>query len=475
MQENNDIKPENDDHKSPKTVLIIGGAVIILAILSFLPWSKWTDGKISDFSLIQDIKSVSDSSLNNPTEDLADIDPALLAAMNDSTDSNNSSDSTSTNSLTNDSVVPAPVPNKEGNLVVIEDYTDGKRGLAKLKSALNSPRLARIAVIGDSYIEGDILTQNLRESLQKTYGGCGVGYMNMYSEFPGFRRSVKQSGKGWTEHAASKKGDKKYLGLSEHYFTPKGANATAGYKGVKSLSHLDTWQKSQLLFIAPHSTTISTRTKGSDWTQHSITGSPNVQAIVLDEPTDNLEIKSSDPTTVFLGSWLDGNSGVSVDCMSSRGYSGITLSSVSPELCREMARYIDYDLIILEFGINAMSAKQTDYSIYASRLEKVVNHVRQCYPNADILLLGIGDRGEKRNGEIHSMKAAPYMIEAQRGAARKARCLFWDTREAMGGEDAIVQWSKNGLANKDYIHLTHKGGAKLAEPLFNAIQKMLAK
>ena len=178
---------------------------------------------------------------------------------------------------------------------------------------------------------------------------------------------------------------------------------------------------------------------------------------------------------MFLGSWLDGASGVSLDCMSSRGYSGVTLQKVSPELCREMAKFIDYDLIILEFGINAMSSKQTDYSIYSSRLEKVIEHVRQCYPNADILLLGIGDRGEKINGEVHSMKAAPFMVEAQRTAARKAHCLFWDTREAMGGEDAIVTWSKNGLANKDYVHLTHKGGAKLAEPLFNAIQNLLAK
>ena len=200
-----------------------------------------------------------------------------------------------------------------------------------------------------------------------------------------------------------------------------------------------------------------------------------MQAIVVNEPTDNFEVSASDPSTIFLGSWLDGNNGVSVDCMSSRGYSGITLTGINKDLCRDMANYIDYDLIILEFGINAMSAKQKDYSVYASRLEKVVDHVKQCYPNADILLLGIGDRGEKRNGEVHSMLSVPYMIEAQRGVARKAHCLFWDTREAMGGEDAIVSWSKNGFANKDYIHLTHKGGAKLAEPLFNAIQNQLAK
>ena len=50
---------------------------------------------------------------------------------------------------------------------------------------------------------------------------------------------------------------------------------------------------------------------------------------------------------------------------------------------------------------------------------------------------------------------------------------FGDTREAMGGENAVVEWSGAGFINKDYIHLTHKGGARLAKELFNAIQSDL--
>jgi hypothetical protein len=84
--------------------------------------------------------------------------------------------------------------------------------------------------------------------------------------------------------------------------------------------------------------------------------------------------------------------------------------------------------------------------------------------------MGIGDRGSKRGTEVHSMSSCKYMVDAQREAARRARCLFWDTREAMGGEDAIVEWVRQGWANKDYIHLNHKGSPHLAEPLFNAIQ-----
>ena len=65
------------------------------------------------------------------------------------------------------------------------------------------------------------------------------------------------------------------------------------------------------------------------------------------------------------------------------------------------------------------------------------------------------------------------MVDAQRQAARRAHCLFWDTRAAMGGDGAIVAWASDGRANKDYIHLTHKGGKELATYLFNALQNLL--
>ena len=198
-----------------------------------------------------------------------------------------------------------------------------------------------------------------------------------------------------------------------------------------------------------------------------------MQSLSVDCLTDNFEIKTSAPELIGLGVWLDGNTGIALDCMSSRGFSGVTLTKINSQLCRQMSAFIPYNLIILEFGINAMSAKQTDYHIYSNRMVNVISHVRSCYPGADILLLGIGDRGEKHGTEIHSMKVAEAMVTAQRDAARRARCLFWDTREAMGGQDAIVEWTRSGLANKDYIHLTHKGGAVLADKLFNAMQQSL--
>ena len=45
----------------------------------------------------------------------------------------------------------------------------------------------RIAYLGDSMIEGDLITQTLRELLQKEYGGQGVGFLPIFSNVVVFR------------------------------------------------------------------------------------------------------------------------------------------------------------------------------------------------------------------------------------------------------------------------------------------------
>lgn len=458
-------EPETPRRHNPyRAFIIVLVAILIVAGVSLLPLSQMTGGKIKDFNLLSDILNIdprSDTTLTGSATD--GMDPELVKAMNAS-----SADT----AVPDDSVLIDIKPARVGDIVQIEDYTHQQKGLCRLREALSSGRLARVAVLGDSYIEGDIFTQDLRDQLQTRYGGSGVGYMNMHSDFPGFRRSIKQSGKGWTEFAAGKKGKSEYFGLSEHYHTPAG-EATAIYKGTSSLANTSAWDTSRFLFIAPSGAVIKTKTNGEAWTVNNVKASPEVQQIIMPGNTTEFSIEANTPSLIGLGVWLDADKGISVDCMSSRGFSGISLAKIDSLLCNQMSKFIDYDLIVLEFGINAMSATQKDYSVYAGRMAKVVKKIRNCYPNADILIMGVGDRGEKKGSAVLSMSTGPLMIDAQRDLARRTHAFFWDTREAMGGDGAIAKWSKNGLANKDYVHLTHKGGKELATALSKAIERNL--
>ena len=65
------------------------------------------------------------------------------------------------------------------------------------------------------------------------------------------------------------------------------------------------------------------------------------------------------------------------------------------------------------------------------------------------------------------------MVKAQRETAMRTATHFSDTRAAMGGELAVVDWRKRKLLNADYIHLNHAGGAELAQLFDKALKHSL--
>ena len=464
--------------KSGRPLLVIIMAIALLVVLSLLPWSRWTGGMLKDFSLISDLMpEVADSV---PLIAADNVDPMLQAEiemLNVDDSAHVENDSTVCDTI---SVCPADNasdgyynPRVDGNLP-IEDFTVSRGGLAHLRAALGSrqSRTVRIAVVGDSYIEGDIFTLDLRDALQTEFGGRGVGFMAAHSDIPGFRRSVSQSSSGWEEHDVRKPSHFRHKTLSGCYFTGN-EGSVVNYRGVKSNPRQAAWSSSRLLFMAPVSGAITVTTDGGTQRCDVAGAADSVQQILITGETARFKVENQVPGLVFLGAWLDDGQGVSVDCMSVRGVSGITHRSTDAALAREMARFVDYDLIIVEYGINALTASQTDYSAYGGLMVKSLRRLRECYPDADILMMGVGDRGQKVGGEVHSMPTVNAMVRAQRRAAMDAGVLFWDTREAMGGQDAIVDWRERRLVNADYIHLNSAGGKVLAQELVKSIKMAL--
>lgn len=462
----------NDKRNNGYVALTILLAVLLVGAVSVLPLNKWSNGLLRDFDLLADILPVAEDSLvKSETSDLSDIDPLLLEAITNAADSVRTAESSELHNDTlvdeTDSVVLVQrQPSVDGEKTIIEDYTGNSCGLENLRTAINNGS-ARIAVVGDSYIEGDIMTQDLRRLLQDKYGGKGVGYVGLHSDFPGFRRSVKQSGNGWHEHSMAKKPYAKRYGLmSERYYTSSGHSSATFKKGT--IANALTWDKSSLMLIAPHGGTVKL-TNDIETRDFVLESSGLPQMITLDGSTEQFKVELSDSSIISLGVWLTGENGISLDCISSRGHSGLSLAALNSDIATNSRKYVDYDLIILEFGVNAMSAGQRNYSVYSKKMSEVIDHISSLYPDADILVLSIGDRGEKKGGVIKSMSVAPNMVEAQREAARRSRVFFWDMRQAMGGDGTAALWAQDGLINKDYIHLNHKGGARLANLLFEAL------
>ena len=134
-------------------------------------------------------------------------------------------------------IKPAFVDTCRAGMTCIEDYSDStQRGMAPFYEALDrlssSPsssdsdaddKLVRIAVFGDSFIEADIMTADLREMFQKRFGGCGVGFVTITSMTSGYRPTVRHTFGGWSSHSVMDTVyfDRKKQGISGHYFIPR--------------------------------------------------------------------------------------------------------------------------------------------------------------------------------------------------------------------------------------------------------------
>lgn len=453
---------------SPLTVIIV--AVVALGVLSVLPWSRISGGYLKDFNLLSDLLPAPDPAFTSHE----DLDPAL-AALTTTEQASDRAGARADSAATDSVLQPAPLPDDfraptaEDGTVLIEDYSPDGDALSRLKSALAaaSARTVRVAVLGDSYIEGDIFTQNLRSLLQDRLGGSGVGYMAAHSEFPGFRQSVRQTSSGWTERDMRHIGSDPVKPLSGVYYSG-GPGAKLSLKGSHRPAHADTWSRATALFIAPAAGSVTLASDGGAVTQ-AVDASDRIQSVALAGPATAVKLSTDIPGLKVLGVWLDTPQGVALDCMSMRGNSGLTLTNVSAEIVHQSRQWIDYDLIVVEYGINALSASQKNYSAYADAMVRGIGHIARMYPRAVILVMGIGDRGQKLNGAVRSMLTAPAMVQAQRDIARRTGSLFYDTRAAMGGENAAVRWHEEKLVNADYVHLNHKGGERLASIFVNSL------
>lgn len=445
-------------------VLTVG----FLLLLSTLP-SHEINYKTKQIDILSDLRTDDGKYETDPSEEEQPAEPKSIAPEVDEAAETHKTDPVPEQPI-------AQVKRREGDITLIEDYSEALDGIQHLATAIdnrnNLNRPIRIAFLGDSYIEADILTQNIRQSLQDLYGGSGVGYMAMHSDFPGFRRSVTQSDKGWTTHSVAKKSRWEHTSLPLQLHIPSKKGATTRYKGVKKLRHIDSWERSKVMFIAQDSAVITLKTDSTLHT-YDIAPSDEAQCITLNEKTSSLEVKCDNPNIVFWGCWLDDDRGIAIDNISMRGYSGTSIDKLPLQRLQELNGHIPYDMIVLQYGLNRMTPTITNYDAYTAQLKAAVEHLRDAFPNTAILIMGVGDRCQNENGQIETLQAVYGMIKAQRRAAFESGCLFWDTYQAMkmlGGMPAFVE---NKWGNKDYTHINHAGGVPLGEEFVKALSYAL--
>jgi hypothetical protein len=349
-----------------------------------------------------------------------------------------------------------------------EDYTPQQQGLNRFFAAVDSivrGRTVRIAWYGDSFVEGDILVGDLRDTLQTVWGGAGVGFVPITSEVAQFKRTLKHNFKGWTAYSIIKKSENRpALGLNGYAYRPE-PEAKVHYEGARYFKNTQRWNRVKLFYTAdsersfvwqanseaPHQEKLPAKTSRlSTWKWTGTEAGTDAFAIRFPETSGLLA----------YGATLENGPGIYIDNFSVRGNSGGPLKLLAPEFIHEFDAVQKYDLIVIQVGLNAVTNTLNNIRWYEAELDRTFTHLKKCFPGKPILVISVGDRGGKVGTEIVTMRGVPAIVQMQRTLARKHGLLFYDLFWGMGGPNTMLKFAhqRPRLANTDYTHLTHEGG-----------------
>lgn len=262
--------------------------------------------------------------------------------------------------------------------------------------------------------------------------------------------------------------DVEKAGIAERYYIAS-PGARISFTGKSDhYKHCGSWDISRLYLRAPGGGKVSVDTDGgvSDLT---LNASGDVQMVEKRGKTSSVSFTMSNSSTLF-GVGLESDRGVIIDNFSMRGSSGMTLANLPESTLKQFAKIRQYDLIVFQFGQNAVSAKGSNahYKAYLDNMEKAMNKFKTCFPEASILFVSCGDRGQRTAAGITTINTLENMVALQQQAAANAKVGFYNLFLAMGGKNSMAKLVEQKMANKDYIHINFDGGAHVAQFIYKS-------
>ncbi len=377
-------------------------------------------------------------------------------------------------------VVDVPISRdscKAGVTCLAEYAHDTAANMAYFYAALTqvAKRPVRIAFLGDSFVEADILTDALRDMMQQHFGGLGPGYVGLNHIAVASRKTIRQQRGGFEMHSAV---DEQYEAtlpdLGGYYFIPQEQPFVELSGNADYSPRLARAEVSQFLLLTRGTPVTLTATTESGKTQHfTIPGDYGLHAATFNAPMQRVRWTiSEESNAVCYATTLDANTGVAVDNLSLRGSTGLTITAIPQDYLRRLDDLRHYDLVVLQYGLNVLQRGKRNYRSYTQQVVRMINHLRAAMPTTAFLVVGLADHDAKLpDGSIGTLPELMPLIEAQATAAAQAGVAFWNTFEAMGGKDSMLQFvtATPPKAARDYTHINEQGGQHIARQLFNAL------
>jgi len=355
-----------------------------------------------------------------------------------------------------------------GNNQELKDFFRALRGSRTNK--------IRIAHYGDSILLGDVITENLRQNLQDKYGGDGIGYLSIVPDDLRMKRSIRQTVTGTWIQGSMTTGNRTHLPIGISGMTAQAtSNSTVKFETTKFMRTSRTFNTVRIFYSnASYSSSISYSFGNSRAVSEKLLPGEGIHELVLN--ATNLETSfelncGSAAGTYFYGVSLETGNGIYVDNFSFKGDSGVSLVDIDKNTIKAFDKYLNYKLIIINFGINATTLPVSSFIWYKNKMKKVINHFKSALPSASILVVSVGDKSIKTHSKFVTDPKVVSLLKLQEDLAKETNVAFWNLFEAMGGNNSMSKWVNAGppLALMDYVHLTSLGGKVVADLLTKAL------
>ena len=308
-------------------------------------------------------------------------------------------------------------------------------------------RVVRVLHYGDSQIEEDRMTLQIREHLQARFGGTGVGLMPLAQTIPS--RTVRQELYMNRRKVNPYHGPQRYLS-----YASREMQRADGKYGVMSQMAL------MADSLVPGSEDITAvcipQTASAHYTRWQVFADSSVH-YTFSGDTVRLQGRGA-----VYGLSQECERGIIVDNIPMRGCLGLVFTKTDSAQLADFYSSQNVRLIIMQFGGNAIPFNEKPGTIQAivTGLREQVQYIKSCAPDASILFIGPSDMLRQTEGEWQTYPMVPYMDRLLQKMAQEEEIAYFSLFRWMGGAGSMARWQATGLAGSDGVHFYRSGARK---------------
>lgn len=369
--------------------------------------------------------------------------------------------------------------------------------LAELDSTV-----VHIVHYGDSQLEEDRISATIREDLQEEFGGAGPGMMPPIMAVPSQTTSHWNSGNlqryilfGPKEEEADHNrygplaqladlNGSAVIGIKKREDRKNAFSHVGGYSVIKVLAGKRGNLKLKLTYEKTVEEVVGMNADSTQKIKRSIKTTEaagpeieklkklNVYTWKLPDTTSSAKIYLSGNAEIYAIS-ADGKYGVAVDNVAMRGSSGTVFHRIDSELLAESYKAMNARLIIMEYGGNLVPGTNSGNVDWTKKLiTRQIQAIQKANPDADILFIGPADMAKQQDGVWKTYPGLALTIKALREVALENGAAYWDMHRVMGGNGAMIKWTKKepALGFTDHIHFTRRGAAYMGDLFCSALR-----